>query len=169
MGQVSARCSWAKGTQREVMPASSFIFSSQSSSPHHMVLTKPPSFGLELLGLLQGEGRRRCAPPGSSWPAGTDRRGWRPAVALDGLLQGVQADEDFLAVVPADQDALVLLDVLRADLHAQGHALHLVLGSLPAHGLVGVIDLGADAGGLQAVQQGVGGVQNAVLVHGRRG
>ena len=69
---------------------------------------------------------------------------------LDAGLQLVQADEDLLAGVTAADAALVLLHVLGADLHTQGHALHLVLGGLPAHGLVAVIHLGPDAGGLQA-------------------
>ena len=135
----------------------------QLAAPHG--LDEAAVFGLELLGFLQGEGGEGVllqvllGPLVQAVVDGVQG-------GLGGLLQGVQADEDFLAVVPADQDALVLLNVLRADLHAQRHALHLVLGSLPAHGLVGVVDLGADAGSLQAVQQGVGGVQNAVLVHG---
>ncbi len=44
MGHTSPRCSWWKGMQREDIPATSFIFSSQASSPHHMVLMKPPCF-----------------------------------------------------------------------------------------------------------------------------
>ena len=51
---------------------------------------------------------------------------------LDAGLQLVQADEDLLAGVTAADAALVLLHVLGADLHTQGHALHLVLGELPA-------------------------------------
>ena len=41
-GQTSPRYSCSKGMQRLETPASSFIFSSHYSSPHHMVLTKPP-------------------------------------------------------------------------------------------------------------------------------
>ena len=42
--QVSPKCSCFRGIQREDIPAASFIFSSQASSPHHMVLMKPPFF-----------------------------------------------------------------------------------------------------------------------------
>ena len=42
MGHTSPKCSWVRGMHREDMPASSFILISQASSPHHMVLMKPP-------------------------------------------------------------------------------------------------------------------------------
>ena len=77
-----------------------------------------------------------------------------------------QGDEDLLAGVPAADAALALLHVLGPDLHTQGDAFHLVLGGLPAHGLVAVVHLGPDARRFQAVQQGGGGVQHALLVLG---
>ena len=40
--QTSLSFSCSKGRQREDMPASSFIFCSHATSPHHMVLIKPP-------------------------------------------------------------------------------------------------------------------------------
>ena len=40
---TSPRCSWWKGMQGG-HTSQSFIFSSQASSPHHMVLMKPPCF-----------------------------------------------------------------------------------------------------------------------------
>ena len=44
VGNPSINFVEAKGMQREDIPATSFIFSSQASSPHHMVLMKPPCF-----------------------------------------------------------------------------------------------------------------------------
>ena len=65
--------------------------------------------------------------------------------------QVVQADEGLFAGVAADQDALVLFQVLGAQLQAQGHALHLPLAELPAGGVVAVVQLDAgvlaDGGG----------------------
>ena len=74
----------------------------------------------------------------------------------DFVLQLAERDEDLFTAVPAGDDALVLLDILGADLHPEGHAFHLVLGGLPAHGLLGVVHPGADTGGLKARQKGGG-------------
>ena len=82
----------------------------------------------------------------------------------DGLLQPVQGRAHLLAGVPAGNDALALLHVLGADLHPEGHALHLILGELPAGGVVGIVHPGADARLLQPVPEGRGGVQHAGLV-----
>ena len=61
----------------------------------------------------------------------------------NGGLQLVQAHEHLLAGVAAHQHALVLFQILGADLQAQRHALHLPLGELPAGGVVAVIQLHA--------------------------
>ena len=47
--QVSPTDSCTRGMHREETPASSFIFSSHSRSPHHMVLAKPPSVSIKVL------------------------------------------------------------------------------------------------------------------------
>ena len=164
MGQVSPRCSWAKGTQREVMPPSSFILISQASSPHHMVLMKPPCWTWRALASSRELAWKMCSSR-FFLPSGTGRRGWRPGRRgrRSPARPGRRRPSPHC---PADQDALVLLHVLGADLHPQGDALHLVLGGLPAHGLVGGVHVGTDAGGLQAVEQVGGGVQYALLVLG---
>ena len=51
---------------------------------------------------------------------------------LHGALQLRQGDEGLFTGVAAGDAALTLLHVLGADLHTQGHALHLILGELPA-------------------------------------
>ena len=85
---------------------------------------------------------------------------------LHGALQLRQGDEGLFTGVAAGDAALTLLHVLGADLHTQGHALHLILGELPAGGLVAVVHADADACGAQAVAQGGGGLQHALLVLG---
>ena len=83
-----------------------------------------------------------------------------------GRFQRVQRHHGLLAVVAAHQHALAGLHIPGADLHAQGHALHLILGALPAHGVVGIVHLHPHAGRLQAIPQGGGRLQNAGLVLG---
>ena len=61
----------------------------------------------------------------------------------DRSLQLVQRDEDFFAGIAAHQHALVLFQILGADLQTQRHALHLPLGELPARGIVAVVQLHA--------------------------
>ena len=61
----------------------------------------------------------------------------------DLCIQLVEREEQLLAVVAPHGDALVVLDVLRADLDAQRHALHLPVGKLPAGGVVGKVTLDA--------------------------
>ena len=85
---------------------------------------------------------------------------------LHGALQLRQGDEGLFAGVAAGDAALALLHVLGADLHTQGHALHLVLSELPAGGLVAVVHADADARGAETVAQGGGGLQHALLVLG---
>ena len=69
--------------------------------------------------------------------ADTCRRAPPAAARRPCVFQLVQRDKGLFPVVAAHQHALVLLDVLRADLQAQRNALHLVLGKLPAGGVVG--------------------------------
>ena len=63
--------------------------------------------------------------------------GYIPQQLLHGGLQVGQRHEGLFAGVAAGDAALLLLHVLGADLHPQGHALHLVLGELPAGGQLG--------------------------------
>ena len=85
---------------------------------------------------------------------------------LHGALQLRQGYKGLFAGIAAGDAALALLHVLGADLYAQGHALHLVLGEFPAGGLVAVVHADADTGGSQPVAQGRGGLQHALLVLG---
>ena len=82
------------------------------------------------------------------------------------ILQAVQRDEALLAVVAADKHALVLLDILRAQLQTQRNALHLIFRKFPAGALLGLVDLHTQTGGLQAGGNLPGLVQHALLVHG---
>ena len=61
----------------------------------------------------------------------------------DARLELIERDGDLLAVVAADGDAVTGLDVLRADLDAQRHALHLPVGKLPAGAVVAEVALRA--------------------------
>ena len=80
-------------------------------------------------------------------------------------LQLIQAHEDLFTGVAADQHALVLFQILGADLQAQGNALHLPLGELPAGGVVAVVQL--DAGILADLLGQLGSLfGNAGLVGG---
>ena len=69
---------------------------------------------------------------------------------LDRALERVERDKGLFPVVAADDAALAVLEVARADLDAQRHTAHFVLGALPAHGLVGVVQLRAHIDGEQA-------------------
>ena len=153
MGQVSPRCSWAKGTQREVhAPLLLHLdLAGLVSAPHG--LDEAPVLAWRALASSR-EWAAKMWSSRFSWPAGTGRRGWHPGCG-DGGLQLVREIKTFSPLVPADQDALVLLHVLGANLHPQGDALHLVLGGLPAHGLVGGVHLGPQAGGLQRSSRAV--------------
>ena len=81
-------------------------------------------------------------------------------------LQLFQLDHGLLAVVPAHQHALTVFQIPGAALYPQGHALHLVLGALPAHGVVGVVHLHPIAGSHQPIPDGGSALQNALLVLG---
>ena len=86
--------------------------------------------------------------------------------ALHLALQLLQRHKVLLTGVTAGNDALPLLHILGANLHTQGHALHLVLRILPAVGLVGVVGLDPQAQSLNALLQTVSGIQHALLVLG---
>ena len=79
-----------------------------------------------------------------------------------------QGDGDLLAVVAADGHADAVFDVLGAQLHAERHTLHLVLGALPAQAVVAQVDLCAHACGLDLLKQGLGPLGDAGLVLGHR-
>ena len=83
---------------------------------------------------------------------------------LDGVLQTGQRYEGLLAGIAAGHAALLLLHVLGADLHTQRHALHLILGKLPACGLLAVVHGDTETGGGQTILQRSGGVQHAGLM-----
>ena len=81
--------------------------------------------------------------------------------ALDGVLQTGQRYEGLFAGIAASHAALLLLHVLGADLHTQRHALHLILGKLPACGLLAVVHGDTETGGGQTSLQRSGGGQHA--------
>ena len=86
---------------------------------------------------------------------------------LGGLgLHVLELDGDLLAVGAAHQDALAVLQISRAALHPQGHALHLILGALPAHGVVGLVGLHPEAGLLEPLLQRRRALEDAGLVLG---
>gem|GEM_PF-2245686 len=110
----------------------------QVSAPHGLDVA---GVGLsQLLDLLHGGGS-----PGAGLPVlqGALVQVLAQSLQLcgDSGLQLVQADEHLLAGIAAHQNALVLLQILGADLQAQGHTLHLPLAELPARGVVAVIQL----------------------------
>ena len=82
----------------------------------------------------------------------------------DARLELIERDGDLLAVVAADGDAVTGLDVLRTDLDAQRHALHLPVGELPAGAVVAEVALRAQAGGLQTRDKLLGLLGHAGLV-----
>ena len=84
----------------------------------------------------------------------------------NGGFEGFQRNDRLFAVVAADKHALSGLDIARADLDAHGHALHLILRALPAHGVIRIVKLHAKPRLDQTVFQFRGLFQNACLVHG---
>ena len=85
-------------------------------------------------------------------------------LGFHGLFQLFQLDDGLLAVVPAHQNALAVFQISRAALHPQRHALHLVFGALPAHGVVGIVHLHPESGVHQTLFQLRRRFQNAGLV-----
>ena len=83
-----------------------------------------------------------------------------------GVLNAIQRDEGLLAVVPAHQYALVLLYVLGAQFQPEGHALHLVLGKLPAGGIVRSVHLYPEPGRSQPVRHCLVGLNHAFFMLG---
>src|SRR5699024_4319009 len=59
----------------------------------------------------------------------------------DSGLQLIQAYENLLPGIPADQNALVVLNVLGTKLQTDGHTLHLPLAELPSGAVVAVVQL----------------------------
>ena len=59
----------------------------------------------------------------------------------DGLLDIIEGHKELFARIAANQNTLVLLDILGAKLQTNGNALHLILGKLPAGALVGIVEL----------------------------
>ena len=86
----------------------------------------------------------------------------------DCCFQLLQLYNGLLTVVPAHQHALAILQIPGAALYAHGHTFHLVLRTLPAHGIVGIIHICPEAGSDQPVLQLVGRFQNAGLMLGNR-
>ena len=82
----------------------------------------------------------------------------------DARLELIERDDNLLAVVAADGDALALFHVLGADLDAQRHALHLPVGKLPAGAVVAEVALAADARGLETADELLGLLGDAGLV-----
>ncbi len=82
------------------------------------------------------------------------------------LLQIFQLDHDLFPVGTANDDALALFQITGTAFHTKGHTLHLILGALPAHRVVGVVQLGTETGLDQAVLQRICCIQNAGLVLG---
>ena len=60
------------------------------------------------------------------------------------IAQTLERNKCLFSGVAAYYHALVLLDVLGADLNSYGHALHLILGELPAGSVVAVVELYAE-------------------------
>ena len=95
------RSSCSRGMHREVTPASSFIFSSHSRSPHPHGLGEA-ALGLhEGLDLLQGVAHLGVVLQGSAWPADRGPSWTASTQLLDLGLQLVQGDKDLLPGVPA--------------------------------------------------------------------
>ena len=83
-----------------------------------------------------------------------------------GCFQLLQLDHGLFAVVAAHQDTLIVLQISGTALHPQRHALHLILGTLPAHGVVGVIQLHPETGVYQPLLELGSCFQNAGLMLG---
>ncbi len=64
-----------------------------------------------------------------------------------------ERDGDLLAVVAADGDADVVLNVARADLNAAARPSSPILRALPAEAVVADVDAGADAGGTKRLDR----------------
>src|SRR5699024_10066683 len=71
----------------------------------------------------------------------------------DGRSEVLELHDRLFAVIAAPERALALLDIARTDLKTQRHALHLVLGELPARAVLGQVDLRTDARRLDSLKQ----------------
>ena len=78
-------------------------------------------------------------------------------------LQFIKGNEILLTVVAANEDALVVGNVLRTEFQTQRNTLHFILCELPAGRVVGIVDLCADEG-VDLVCDFVCLVKNAFLV-----
>ena len=86
---------------------------------------------------------------------------------LDLVNDPLDLGRDLFAVVAADEAAVALGQVAGTELEADGHAAHLVLSALPAHGLVAVVQLDADIGGDEVRHHTLGGLEHlGILMRG---
>ena len=111
------RCSWAKDAAGGHAGLLLHLqLATPAPAPHG--LDKPAVLGLEGLGLLRSGPRKMCSS--RFFLARWYRPSWMASRVAGAAVSIHQADENLLPAVPADQDALVLLHVLGADLHPQG-------------------------------------------------
>ena len=85
----------------------------------------------------------------------------------NGILYSVERNDGLGAVNAGDKHALALCNITRSELYAERNALHLILGELPAGGILGIVELYAEAS-REAVGKCTGSVKHALLVHLRR-
>ena len=84
---------------------------------------------------------------------------------FDVFTKSVEGYKRLFASIAADNYALVLFDILRADFNSYGHALHLVLRELPAGSVITVVKLYSKAL-FELVLKGVSLVEHALLMLG---
>ena len=141
---------WCSGIQREETPAFSFMPSSHSRLPHHFVRAKPPrpeAISLTSSQVGQVEGVLLQIRSRSFEHIVVD------AVKqfLDRALERVERDKGLFPRCRGGRYSTGRFSRSRGPISiAQRHTAHFVLGALPAHGLVGVVQLRAHVDGEQA-------------------
>ena len=85
----------------------------------------------------------------------------------DLLLEIIERDKELLTGIAAHQHALVLLDILGAELQTDRHTLHLILSELPSRALVGIVELYAELL-LELLKELIRLIQNTFLMLGDR-